>query len=720
MTKLDNNASDTIITGTAEADTILNSGDYVTVDGGAGNDLIKSSGKNAFLIGGDNGNKVIVSESGDSTLIGGTSNNTLTGGTGANVFIHQNGANDLITNYDQSEDVIVLASGKVSESMTSDDGKDVILKIADDSDDLGTITVKDAAEKILTIYDEDYINQCKDVFREFSNAYIKSAIKAFEEDEDIQSILTDGENSAVLADIKAADSELAAQIANAIKLSYKTGKGYLDTFVKSNSSADGDVLVESSNASADNDTAVTDFFNDAISNLDYGAPVFANIIESAPMNIGKGISAVTGKVSLGLSMTSCASHGAMLYEENFIPALKDQGHLGETLFQRIARIRAYNPEVFDDWTKSNMNLFLSIGSEAALGAIAAAGIVGTPMIITATVFFAAPFVANWAYDTFVASKFDAETNKLQARMNYNLNNFFNGADETVERWLHEFYSGGIYMKINYEYDIVLYGTPGRDSLTNYGGNVLIITNSGNDTIYIRNGRYVTIDAGDGNNTIISGNNSDSNTIKTGSGDDYISLAGGGYASINTGEGDDFIVSDRDGWNVISDFDEDDTLQLGDGSATYSKHTSGSDIVLAVGSGRVTLKNAASLSTLNILGQEAAPIVTYDNSSASKVTLASNIEVGDATARTKTIRIMGNNIANTILGGSGKDTLYGKNGDDYLSGGDGADKLYGNGGNDTLWGGAGNDTLTGGDGADLFIHTAAKMLSQILATTTFCR
>ena len=129
--------------------------------------------------------------------------------------------------------------------------------------------------------------------------------------------------------------------------------------------------------------------------------------------------------------------------------------------------------------------------------------------------------------------------------------------------------------------------------------------------------------------------------------------------------------------------------------------------MTVGEGRVTLKDAAGLDTLNILGEEAALVETYTNSASSKVTLASNIEVGDATARTKSIRIMGNNLDNSIVGGSGKDTLYGKNGDDYLEGGAGNDKLYGQNDDDTLWGGMGNDTLSGGNGADTFIYNSGE-------------
>ena len=255
MNNITNNEHDTIISGTSGNDSIINygsnvqiypydgdnnienSGDHAVIFGGGGNDTIRNSGENALILGGS-GKNVIISENGNSTLIGGTDSNTLTGGTGANVFVHQNGANDVITNYNQLEDVIILASGKVSESLASENGNDIILKIADDNGDLGTITVKEAYNSghSLTIYEEDYINRCKEVMLEFSNAYITSVVKTFKENEDVQSILTDGENSAVLAEIKAVDSELAEQIAEALKRSYESGVAYLESSIANNSS----------------------------------------------------------------------------------------------------------------------------------------------------------------------------------------------------------------------------------------------------------------------------------------------------------------------------------------------------------------------------------------------------------------------------------------------------------------------------------------------------
>ena len=105
--------------------------------------------------------------------------------------------------------------------------------------------------------------------------------------------------------------------------------------------------------------------------------------------------------------------------------------------------------------------------------------------------------------------------------------------------------------------------------------------------------------------------------------------------------------------------------------------------------------------------EASDVLTINNSTASAVTLDPGIVTGDASARTKAIKITGNALDNSILGGTKADTLYGSTGDDTISGGAGNDKLYGDEGDDLLLGDAGDDTLTGGDGNDTLNGGAGK-------------
>ena len=129
----------------------------------------------------------------------------------------------------------------------------------------------------------------------------------------------------------------------------------------------------------------------------------------------------------------------------------------------------------------------------------------------------------------------------------------------------------------------------------------------------------------------------------------------------------------DGKDVIDGFNETSTLQIGNGKTdTYFSEKFGDNVVVTVGDDKITLNGAAELwvdsvdgGLSNIAGkfQDNTLIVTT-----SPVTLNANIEIADASARTKATKIVGNTLDNSILGGAGKDSLYGEDGEDTLDGG----------------------------------------------------
>ena len=224
------------------------------------------------------------------------------------------------------------------------------------------------------------------------------------------------------------------------------------------------------------------------------------------------------------------------------------------------------------------------------------------------------------------------------------------------------------------------------------------TNNTVDSIYLRGTSY------DDNFT----NSGDYVTISGGKGDDQIDLTSSAAAVIRYAEGD--------GNDNVVGFGEDSTLKI---SGDYKISNGKKNVVVKVGDEKITLRGAATLETLNIVSTK----VTLTDKSKSTVKAGDDVEIIDATARTKAIKITGNDLDNTILGSDGKDTLlggagndsilggaandkiYGGAGDDYLLGGAANDKLYGQAGNDTLWGGDGNDSLWSGEGSDTFIYTA---------------
>ena len=201
--------------------------------------------------------------------------------------------------------------------------------------------------------------------------------------------------------------------------------------------------------------------------------------------------------------------------------------------------------------------------------------------------------------------------------------------------------------------VTINGGAGKDFIDNYGDSVIISGDADNDEIHngwIGNGDSVTIDGGDGNDyiwndggsnvSINSGagddtidNEGENSTILAGDGNDYIwNDDDGSNASINAGAGNDsiensgddvtinagagddsinneygknvlFTYAAGDGNDTVYGFSANDTLQIGDGTGTYSTTKNDNDIVVTVGDGSILLQDAASLSVVNINGEE---------------------------------------------------------------------------------------------------------------------
>ena len=264
-------------------------------------------------------------------------------------------------------------------------------------------------------------------------------------------------------------------------------------------------------------------------------------------------------------------------------------------------------------------------------------------------------------------------------------------------------TGGDDIDYIYRDSLSVVGSAAGDWVYNSGDRVTINSGKGNDSIHTA-GEHVSINAGAGDDNI--GNWDEDVTIIGGTGDDSIYL---GYDAKNNV----LIYNSGDGNDTIRGFDSNDTLKIA--ASSYSTKKSNGNVIVTVGSDKITLVGAASLSKLNIkkdTSSGSSTTKTVTNSTKSPVIVGSAIKTINAASRTKDVKITGNSLANTITGGSGKDTIYGGKGNDSLVGGAGNDILRGDAGNDTLWGGAGNDSLWGGDGDDTFIYKAGEGTDKI--------
>ncbi len=220
----------------------------------------------------------------------------------------------------------------------------------------------------------------------------------------------------------------------------------------------------------------------------------------------------------------------------------------------------------------------------------------------------------------------------------------------------------------------------------------IVGGSGADSIYGGAGNDV-IKGGAGNDKLFGDAGND--TIYGGAGND----------TFTGGAGNDVFIYEA-GNDVIADFASGDKISLG--AAISKSSVKGSDVVFTVGKNTLTVKNGAgkSLSLIDSKGKSSTTIVggsadvlTLDNSSKSPVTLASGVKTADASTRTKAIKITGNALDNSIIGGSGADTLYGGTGNDSLWGNKGADTFL-------YFEGEGKDVICGFENSDMLLITGA--------------
>ncbi|WP_260081050.1 calcium-binding protein [Phaeobacter inhibens] len=251
-------------------------------------------------------------------------------------------------------------------------------------------------------------------------------------------------------------------------------------------------------------------------------------------------------------------------------------------------------------------------------------------------------------------------------------------------------------------------------------------------------RFVQIAGGDGNDTVIGGNNDDFlsgddgvDSIRGGNGNDLIfadaaDFGAGGHVAGGVGY-DTLRLVGATGINIVLAEHEleavygADTLDGVSGSASDTLSGSGLDVELVIDGrgGNDSIVGGLAGDHLNggdgrdtLRGGNGGDLISggADND----VVLAQN---GDdlAFGGLGDDRIEGGDGDDFVSGGEGDDTLSGDSHDDIVSGDAGNDQLDGGSGDDTLRGGEGNDTLSfwlgddsleGGDGDDRFVVSDA--------------
>ena len=121
-------------------------GNYITVEGGDGSDTIVAASSKSSIDGGDD-DDIIYLTGAANTVIGGAGNDTMIGSRYTDTFLYANGdGNDVITNYGNS-DRIKIVNGDMSGA--SVEGTDFIIFVGN-----GSLTIQDAINKQVKLIDD--------------------------------------------------------------------------------------------------------------------------------------------------------------------------------------------------------------------------------------------------------------------------------------------------------------------------------------------------------------------------------------------------------------------------------------------------------------------------------------------------------------------------------------------------------------------------------------
>ncbi|MDO4693620.1 MAG: calcium-binding protein [Eikenella sp.] len=211
------------------------------------------------------------------------------------------------------------------------------------------------------------------------------------------------------------------------------------------------------------------------------------------------------------------------------------------------------------------------------------------------------------------------------------------------------------------------------------------------------------------------------SLNAGKGDDLL-ISGKGNESFTGGEGSDtYVFAKGFGQDTVYNYDvsagRKDTIRFTDAVQNDFRFSrNNNDLVIAAkeGNDRVTVSNYFAQDGNG--GYQVDEIVFADGGkldvAAVKVLVQQGSDGNDnlyAYAGGSTLNgldgndnLTGSADVDILDGGGGNDTLYGRSGNDVLSGGSGNDNLYGEDGNDRLEGGDGNDYLQGASGNDTLI------------------
>ena len=529
---------------------VFNGGDYVTISGGEGNDYVLNEGYNEIIINGDGGNDYIKSRGSYATISGGagddsiensSSNSKISGGAGNDLITNVSGENATI-NGDKGNDVISLGSYAENNVIqyASGGGNDIIFGF--NSDDTLQITkgnfstLKSGDDFIVKVGKEKII--LKDALR---NKYNKISIKNSK-----GKVVT--YNDWKKWNGTTGDDEF-NNYSDKVTLSANSGndeiKSYGDNVLINGDEGNDDIISLGSYATISGGAGDDSITNDTGKNVTINGGTGNDYIYDF-YGVDDYIIAGDGNDTIRNTGTStkidCGSGDDIIWS------------YGQNATMNGGKGNDYIELDVEAWARKNVIQYaLGDGNDTLIGFNSD----DTLQITNGN------FSTMTSGDDFVVKVGEGKiTIKNALKDKSKKISIKNSAGKVVtyndwKRWN---------------------GTTGNDKFNNYSDKVTLSANSGDDYIYNR-GDNVLINGGSGNDTITnySGENL---TISGGKGNDEIT-AGIDKSIIQYASGD--------GNDTVWGFNSDDTLQITKGS--YKVKTSGNDVIVTVGKGKIILKGA---------------------------------------------------------------------------------------------------------------------------------
>ncbi len=527
-----------------------NYGYYITMNGGEGNDTITSFRGSRNSINGGEGNDVISlgSNHGSSTIKGGAGNDIIYGDSlNGNGILYQYAAgdgNDVIYNY-TSIDTINITGGDFT---TSTVGSNVIISITDSNASLaGAITLNGAAGRTININPVDSL---------IINNYGKNSVVSGTSGNDTVNNYAGG------AKIYggAGDDSIYSNVNDNYTVRSSYGYVTIDGGKGNDNIYSNDPYV-SINGGAGNDTInsrVWDYVTvdggdgaDVITaggyynSINGGAGNDLISLNGSSSSYGITVKGGTGDDTIYGNSVASSSNG-VVYQYN-------SGDGNDVI---------YNFNSAYDTLTVNGSTYTTIASGSDILVNVTGG--GTITLVGANKTSGIKITNSTSYRTLVGTAYDDT-----------ISNIYNG--------------GGDYVSIN--------AGAGNDTIyNNWGYNITIDAGAGNDTINSSRGSRNSIDGGAGNDLIMISSSNGRNVIRGGEGNDTIYGGSNSYGNL-------YEYENGDGDDIIYGYHSNDSITISGGD--YTTSTIGNDVIISitdsnstVTTGTITLSGAKN-KTLNI-------------------------------------------------------------------------------------------------------------------------